>query len=180
MRGLKRVTGIICILSVGCLYPGEAHAEPTAQEIESEINQTLQDKLDLTEAQLKQIKQEQEKQIQKRRDMARQEATKRDALRIELEKANSDPQKVDKLVNELNEVRERVIKLRVESVKSLKAILNEQQYQKVVELQKEAQMDKAEKKKRIEKKWEKWKEKKKEKKSFLKRWFYYYFDRKDD
>jgi Spy/CpxP family protein refolding chaperone len=180
MKILSNVIGVILVVTVVNFYPSACYAQPAAEEIEQQINQTLQDKLGLTEAQLEQIQAEQEEQIQKRRDLSRQEALKRDALRLELEKADSDPRKVDALVNELNAVREQVIKLRVESVKSLKSILSEEQYQKVVEIQKEAQMDKEEKRKVIEKKWEKWQEKKKEKKSFLKKWFYYYFDRKDD
>lgn len=171
-----RIYIFVCLFIVVWLLIGSGvQAEPTVQEIQDKIDETLKDKLNLSEEQLNQIKNEQAQQVAERKLLAIQEEAKRIALKEELEKNQSDPQTIDTLVQELNAIREDVINLRVQSVQTLKQILSEEQYQKVVEIQNVEAEEKIEKKKIVEEKWGKWKESNNFKKQEQQKWYYYYW-----
>ncbi len=124
---MKIRQNFLCLVLVGFFVvsfsPSFVSAEPTIAEIMAEITETLQDRLNLTEAQRVFIETELEDQKTGRNTLAMQEAAKKTKIEEEMAEPVIDNIAIDTLVSELNQIREDVITLRVNSNNNIKNIL---------------------------------------------------------
>jgi len=107
------------------------------QKINENRKELLKLRLNLSNKQLNKIKINQSRHKEKQKKFSDFEIKKRNELKKELEKSKSDEAKIKILIEELNAIREDIIDLKVESVKTLKSILTTEQHLEILKIKEE-------------------------------------------
>jgi len=90
----------------------------------------LSEKLGLTEEQQKQLKEQREKNDEERRETGKQLKEKYADLKTAIKEDKIDDKKVDKIIDEISELRKQQLKRRIQSLRELKEVLTKEQWKK--------------------------------------------------
>lgn len=123
-------------VSTAAAFEGPSHEkfdkEARHERMKQVMEETMQE-LGITEEQRKEIKEQKQDRREKAKELREKSREKREELKQELDKYDGDPGKVDRLIDEITDLKKAQLRNRVEGIQSIKKVLTKEQFEELTE-----------------------------------------------